>query len=111
MALHPKQRILVVEDDKTSSLVLVRMLKKAGFACDTAFNGEEAISKLLISKGDTKCLNTEYLCVLLDLNMPIMDGANQPTDSHRRGEELPQGVLPRHGPDGRSRQRRVGKPC
>ncbi|XRB24516.1 histidine kinase [Pseudoscourfieldia marina] len=75
MALHPKQRILVVEDDKTSSLVLVRMLKKAGFACDTAFNGEEAISKLLISKGDAKCLNTEYLCVLLDLHMPIMDGA------------------------------------
>ncbi|WP_027186105.1 response regulator [Desulfovibrio inopinatus] len=58
-------RVLVVEDEPTNLMTTLKMLEKLGFAADGAINGKEAISQL--GRG-------EYNCVLMDIQMPIMDG-------------------------------------
>jgi len=57
--------ILLVEDNITSRKVALKMLEKKGYQVDFAVNGQEAIEKLKIKN---------YGVVLMDLNMPEMDG-------------------------------------
>lgn len=58
--------VLVAEDNDTSRLVAVSMLKKLGVpSVDTARDGAEAIEKLSASR---------YDLVLMDIQMPVMDG-------------------------------------
>lgn len=60
-----KKQILVVEDEKPLARALQVKLTKAGFACQTAVNGEEALAVIAKETFDL---------VLLDLLMPGMDG-------------------------------------
>ncbi|MCG8312380.1 MAG: response regulator [Pseudomonadales bacterium] len=68
---HKKQRlannprILVVEDNPVNQMTLIAMVKKLGCRTEKADNGEEAVH--LAS-------NTEFDCILMDCQMPIMDG-------------------------------------
>lgn len=59
------KRILVVEDDPINQLALTRMIKKLGHFPTLAGNGREALDKLALDDFD---------CVLMDIQMPIMDG-------------------------------------
>lgn len=58
-------RLLVVEDNKELSTLMIEQLTKFGFVCDGANNGEEA---------DQKMHDTTYDAALLDLNLPDTDG-------------------------------------
>ena len=58
-------RILLVEDNATNCLFATRVLERMGFTTDVANNGCEAVA--LMSKED-------YDLVLMDCNMPEMDG-------------------------------------
>ncbi len=58
-------RILVVEDNEVNLKLIVKLLEKMGLSCDTAENGKVAIDKLH---------STVYDLVLLDINMPVVDG-------------------------------------
>jgi PAS domain S-box-containing protein len=58
-------RILVVEDDAVNRISTLQMLRKAGLAADAAENGEKALEAL--SK-------REYALILMDVQMPVMDG-------------------------------------
>jgi len=58
-------RILVVEDEVDLARALARGLKQEGYAVDVALNGEEGWAKGEIN---------EYDLVILDLNLPDMDG-------------------------------------
>ena len=58
-------RILLVEDEKDLNFILVKGLKKAGYAVDPAYDGEEALELFDIN---------DYDLVILDLNLPIIDG-------------------------------------
>ncbi|MBN2717258.1 MAG: response regulator [Deltaproteobacteria bacterium] len=60
-----KFRILVVEDNATNQKVAMGMLKRLGFRADSVGNGEEAIEQLRM---------VQYDLVLMDVQMPIMDG-------------------------------------
>jgi two-component system chemotaxis response regulator CheY len=62
-------RILIVEDDLTSRLLLKKMLEAFG-SCDVAVNGKEAVEacRLAQASGET------YALVCLDIMMPEMDG-------------------------------------
>jgi CheY-like chemotaxis protein len=58
-------RILVVEDNALNQTVLQRMLRTVGYEADVAPNGRVALDKLA---------EADYGLVLMDCNMPVMDG-------------------------------------
>ena len=58
-------RILVAEDNVINQQVAIHMLERAGFRCDVASNGLEAVDALR---------NLPYDAVLMDCQMPEMDG-------------------------------------
>jgi PAS domain S-box-containing protein len=58
-------RILLVEDNFTNRQVAEAILKKLGLRADAAVNGAEALKRLS---------ETEYHLVLMDIQMPKMDG-------------------------------------
>jgi len=58
-------RVLLVEDSEANSLVASAILSKAGYAVDTVANGELAL---------TAARNNTYDTILMDLQMPVMDG-------------------------------------
>ena len=59
------QRLLLVEDNAVNQMVARGMLSRLGFEVDLAEHGEAALSKLA---------DQDYALVLMDCNMPIMDG-------------------------------------
>ena len=72
--------IFVAEDDEDDQFLLRTAFASTGVACDLVFftNGEELISQLATSQ-------ERPTLVLLDLNMPIMDGFQ--TLIHLRNQE------------------------
>ena len=60
-------KILVVEDNELNQEVVVDLLTNAGFNVELANNGQEAIEKVA---------QHHYDIVLMDMQMPIMDGIN-----------------------------------
>lgn len=58
-------RILIVEDEQDIAKPLKRSLEKRGFAVDYAQDGEEGINLAQINR---------YDCILLDLNLPKVNG-------------------------------------
>ncbi len=73
-------RILVVEDDKDLNGQLVAALKEAGYAVDSAFDGEEGHFL-----GDTE----PYDAVILDIGLPQMDGLSVLERWRRDGRTVP----------------------
>jgi two-component system chemotaxis response regulator CheY len=62
-------RILIVEDDMTSRLLLRKMLEPFG-SCDVAVNGKEAVEAFRLASKQGE----RYALVCLDIMMPEMDG-------------------------------------
>ena len=58
-------RILLVEDNPVNQHVTAELLKKAGLIVDIANNGSEALQAMRLGR---------YDAVLMDLQMPVMDG-------------------------------------
>ena len=58
-------RILLVEDNEVNRIVASELLGQAQLQIDTAENGEIALAKLK---------RNQYDCVLMDVQMPVMDG-------------------------------------
>lgn len=58
-------RVLLVEDNEINRIVLVELLEKLQLEVDIAENGVIALSKLQLRS---------YDCVLMDVQMPVMDG-------------------------------------
>ncbi|WP_368482924.1 PAS domain S-box protein [Desulfovibrio sp. DV] len=58
-------RLLLAEDDAVSLMSFTRMLQKAGHTVDVVDNGAKAIARLRVA---------EYDCILMDVQMPVLDG-------------------------------------
>ena len=77
-------RILIVEDDETLAGQIAGNLKDAGYTYDIAPDGEEGHFL-----GDTE----PYDAVILDLGLPIMDGASVLKKWRSDGREMPVLIL------------------
>lgn len=68
-----QQKILLVEDNEINLEIEVELLQNVGFLVDTATDGSIAVEKIRNSKpGD-------YDLILMDIQMPIMDGYHATT--------------------------------
>jgi two-component system chemotaxis response regulator CheY len=72
-------RILVVDDSSLVRLYYYGALEKAGFVVEQAINGIEAIEKVLAQ---------EFDLLIVDVNMPGMDGFSFVRDLRRRNEDV-----------------------
>jgi two-component system, OmpR family, response regulator len=77
-------RLLVVEDDRTLNKQIVTALEQAGYAVDTAMDGEEG--QFL---GETE----PYDAIILDLGLPKVDGVSVLTAWRREGRKTPVIIL------------------
>ena len=85
----PPPRILVVEDNEDNRDIIVRRLVRRGFAVTTAPNGFEGLRRAVQELPDL---------ILLDLEMPAMDGYEvlRQLRAHRPTEKIPVIVLTAH---------------
>lgn len=62
------KRVLVVDDISVNRLVMVKILETLGATCEMAENGQEALERFEASKPG------EYDLILMDIQMPVMNG-------------------------------------
>ncbi len=74
------QRVLLVEDNEVNQEIAAAMLHALGLQVDVAANGEEALAKA----GDTP-----YALVLMDVQMPVLDGIETTRRLRARGWTRP----------------------
>jgi CheY-like chemotaxis protein len=60
-----KLRMLIVEDNEVNQRIVQAMLKRQGYQADLVVNGLEALHALE---------NQQYDVILMDIQMPVMDG-------------------------------------
>jgi len=75
-------RLLLVEDNRINQEVARHILAEFGITPDIAENGEEALALLMAASNNKQ--NTPYNIILMDCQMPLMDGY-QATTSIRQG--------------------------
>jgi CheY-like chemotaxis protein len=75
-------RVLLVEDNDLNQEVATELLRDAGFIVDLAENGQMALDKVRVA---------EYDIVLMDMQMPVMDGvtATREIRKEARFKDLP----------------------
>ncbi|MEP0985318.1 response regulator [Ekhidna sp.] len=73
-------KVLLVEDNDMNVLIAKRLLEKWEMKVDVAGNGEEAIEMVEAS---------EYDIILMDLQMPVMDGYEASRILRNKGYDLP----------------------
>lgn len=78
-------RVLLVEDNEINQIVASELLLEFGIDCDVASNGEIALKMLNESQTDN------YDAVLMDIQMPVMDGytATIKIKKNKRFNDLP----------------------
>lgn len=62
------RRALMVEDNESNAEIICEILKIAGLEVEQAWNGQEAVKKILTVK------DWYYDIVFMDIQMPVMDG-------------------------------------
>ena len=94
-------RILIVDDNEDNRDVLSRRLKRNGFEVTVATGGQEGIDKAAIDKPDL---------ILMDLNMPELDGWEATTSIRESGNTVPVIALTAHAMEG-DRARAIEAGC
>ena len=74
-------KILIVEDNQINMMIVKKMLTGKQATCDCAFNGKEALQIL--------ANDAAYNMILLDLEMPVMDGYTAIKEMKRLYPKIP----------------------
>ena len=80
VALNGNYKILVAEDNKINQIVTRNILEKGNFQCDIAKNGLEAIKAMELK---------EYDLILMDINMPLLDGNEATREIRKTNTQIP----------------------
>jgi signal transduction histidine kinase/CheY-like chemotaxis protein len=93
----PTARLLLVEDNLVNQKVVLAILRKKGYHIDVANDGREALTKLADSTPETA-----YDLVLMDVQMPILDGleATRLIRTEARWDHLPVVAMTAHAMNG-----------
>ncbi|WP_411767904.1 ATP-binding protein [Winogradskyella sp. A3E31] len=78
--LQEGRRILIAEDNKINQIVTKNILTKEGYQCHIVENGQMAIDAVKTEKFDL---------VLMDLNMPVMNGDEATVEIRKFDTEIP----------------------
>ena len=78
--IDTNKKILLVEDNELNYEIAKTVLEEAGFRVDGASNGKEAVDKVS---------NNTYDVILMDIQMPIMDGYEATKELRRLGNRTP----------------------
>ena len=73
-------RILVAEDEKNLNRIITEALRDEGYSTDSCFNGLDALEF---------CSGAAYDVIILDINMPRMDGLTVVRRLRERGDHTP----------------------
>jgi signal transduction histidine kinase/CheY-like chemotaxis protein len=79
-------KILVVEDNKVNQIIIASQLQKAGAEVVLADNGQIGIDKINKTEIET---DKKFDIVLMDMQMPVMDGYQATTILRRDGYKCP----------------------
>jgi len=74
------QQFLLVEDDVDLATTIVEYLELEGMPCDYAGTGPEGLNL---------ALNNEYGAIILDINLPLLNGITLCSSLRRAGKETP----------------------
>ncbi|MDF1875909.1 ABC transporter substrate-binding protein [Sulfurimonas sp. SAG-AH-194-I05] len=74
------KRILLAEDNKTNQFLIVSLLDESGIIIDIANNGQEAVTMFEENK---------YELILMDLQMPLMNGYEATTLIRKQNTHIP----------------------
>ena len=83
----PPSRVLVVDDGATNRELATLLLEEAGAEVETAENGQDAVDKVL---------QNGYDVILMDMQMPVMDGYTATRVLRERGVVTPVIALTAH---------------
>ncbi len=90
------RRILLAEDGPDNQRLISFVLSKAGAHVDIAGDGAVAVAKVLDALGSA----TPYDLVILDMQMPVLDGYGAARELRARGLSLPILALTAHAMEG-----------
>ena len=82
--------VLIIDADVNSRTVLARSLRSAAIQAETASSGEEALERLW---------RVKYDLVVLEIDLPGIDGYHVLQDLRRRGVKTPVVICSAHGED------------
>ena len=74
MSILKNSKILLVEDNTINQEIILGLLENSGINIDIANNGKEAVDMFIQSCNNSKENINNYELILMDLQMPIMDG-------------------------------------
>lgn len=73
-------RLLIIEDEKDLAWPLKQTLEKQGFAVDYAQDGQTGLNLAKLN---------DYDCILLDLNLPELDGISVAKELRQKNKNMP----------------------